>query len=434
MRLYKPNSWRRIFTFSALLFITTFTFIACKKVDSQLGANALDSADLLHSTQVDTFSLITYTAVSDSIITSKPAYSLLGSYRDPKFGSFNAGFYTQLRLSSLSPNFGDLSTITVDSLVLGLRYTGYYGNLNPQTVEVFQLTESISIDSSYYAFTTKSHSTTDLVESGYSTFTPNLSGKTVIGTDTVPKQLRIRLKNSLAMQLLTEANSSGTNFSSNENFLTYFKGMHVRVNNPTQATGDGGVFYFDIYDPLSKMTIYYTQGGVKKRFDFLINSSCANFNHVEVDNAGTNVQAVIDSPGLGQKEFYAQCMKTRAVIKMPTVTDLPKNAVIHKAQINLPIQYQTGSKYAPSPDLSASIMVNNKLSGIGVFGLYNSTTKQYTIDARNYMQALLTGKVTTDELIVSPRLYIISADRIVFNGPQSVNKNKPQLIITYTQF
>lgn len=434
MHLYKPYLWRKIIIFSALLFITTFISTSCKKVDSQLGANALDDGDLLHSKQVDTFSLVTYTVVDDSVITDNPAYALLGSYRDPKFGVFDASFYTQLRLSSLSPNFGDLSTITIDSLVLGLKYAGYYGKLTPQTVEVFEMQESIYIDSTYYAFTTKAHSNNDLVEAGYSNFTPNPVGKTVIGTDTVSKQLRIRLKNSLAMQFLTEANSSGTNFSSNDNFLTYFKGLHVRVNNPTQGNGEGGVFYFNIDDPLSKMTIYYSQAGVKKRFDFLINSSCADFNHVEVDNAGTSVQAVIDDSSLGQKEFYAQCLKTRAVIKMPTVANLPKNVVIHKAQINLPIAYQTGAIYTPPAELSASIRIDNQLSGIGVFGLYSNTTKQYTIDARNYMQALVTGKVTTDELIVSPRLYIIAADRIIFNGPKTVNKNKPQLIITYTQF
>lgn len=434
MIINDSNTWRKVFGLSATFLLALFLTVSCKKKDTNLGTNVLDPNDLLNSAQVDTFSLNTFTIEEDSVITDNPAYAVLGSYNDPKFGTFNANFYTQFRLSGVNPNFGDVSTITIDSIMLGLEYVGYNGDLSAQTVEVFELTESIDIDSTYYSFTTKTFSSTNLVEPGYETFTPAPNGTTVIGEDTVDTQLRIRLKNSLAQQFITEASSGGTNFSSNDNFLNYFKGLHVRVNNGAQASGTGGVFHFNLNDPLSKMTIYYTQDSSKKRFDLLINTDCADFNHVDINNAGKPVQNVINDTISGQKEYYAQAFKNRAVVKMAGLANLPKKAVIHKAELILPIQYMAGSKYVPSDELSVSARIDGILSGIGIYGLYDYYNKQYVVDVRNYAQALVSGKVSTTELILSPRFFITSAERVIFNGPNTINKKKPQLVITYTEF
>ncbi len=428
------NAWRKVFRLSATFFLVVSLLISCKKRESNIGKDVLDPNELLGSAQVDTFQLTTFAYAEDSVISDNPAFALLGSYNDPKFGTVNANFYTQLRLSGLNPNFGDLATLAIDSVMLGLEYAGYYGEFSPQTVEVYEMTESIDIDSTYYSFTTKNTSSTDLVEPGYGTFTPNPEGITVIGTDTVDTQLRIKLKNSLGTQMITEASSGGTNFSSNENFLSYFKGLHVRVNNGSQLSGKGGVFYFNINDPLSKLTIYYSQDGEQKTFDLLINSECADFNHVDINNAGKPVENVLNDTISGQTEYYAQAFKSRAVVKIPGMKKLPKNAIIHKAQLVLPVQYQTGAKYLPSDELSVAIQEDGKLSGIGVFGIFDYALKQYTVDVRTYLQALVSGQVSTDELIFSPRLFITSSDRVIFNGPNTINKKKPKLIVTYTTF
>ena len=430
----EKNSWRKVFKLSATFLLLFFVFTSCKKKDSAAGKDLMNPEDLLNSAQVDTFTLNTFSIAEDSLISDNPAYAVLGSYKDPKFGAVNANFYTQLRLSGLNPNFGDVSTITIDSVMLGLEYAGFYGEFSSQKVEVYEMTEAINIDSVYYSFSTKTTTSTDLVEPGYGTFTPDPEGITVIGSDTVDTQLRIKLKNALGTQLINEAASGGTNFTSNENFLSYFKGLHVRVNNASQLAGKGGVFYFNLNDPLSKMTVYYTQDGSQKTFDFLINSECADFNHVDIDNTGKPVQNVIDNPSSGQVEYYSQAFKSRAVVKMAGLKNLPTNAIIHKAELILPIQYQTGAKYLPPDELSVSAMINGKLSGIGVFGLYDYAFKHYTVDVRNYMQALVSGQISTDELILSPRLFITSAERVVFNGPNSTNKKKPKLVVTYTKF
>jgi hypothetical protein len=417
-----------------LIFTGLFLFMTSCRKESDLGKDTLNQDDLLGSSQIDTFSLQTYTIAEDSVISDNPAYAVLGSMNDPKFGTVNANFYTQFRLSGLNPDFGDISTLFIDSIVLGLEYVGFTGDLSTQTFEVYELTESLHIDSTYYAFTTKNVASENLMKPGYESIQPDPQGVTVIGEDTVDTQLRLRLKNSFAKRLILEANSSSGTFATNEAFLAYFKGLHVRVNNGAQPSGKGGVFYFNLNDPLSKMTIYYKQSGLPKTFDFLINTSCADFNHVEIDNTGKPVNQVISDTVSGQKEFYAQAFRSRAVVDLPGLANIPKTAVIHRAELILPTQYQLGSEYIPSTELLVAAKVDGKLSGIGVYGLYDYAQKQYFVDIRNFVQAYVSGKYDKTTLYLSPRFFITSAERVVFNGPLTNNKMKPKLLITYTTF
>lgn len=435
MNRIQRYSWRKVFTLSATFLLALFLIVSCKKKDTNLGLNNLDPNELLNSNSVDTFELITFTIEDDSVITKDPVYAVLGNYNDPKFGEMDASFYTQLRLSGVNPNFSG-GTIVIDSLILGLEYAGQYGDLNPLTLEVNEITEALHPDSMYYAFTTLGTSSINLIEPGYETITPDPSGVTVIGQDTVDTQLRIRLKNSLATDLITEA-TTGTSFASNDAFLGFFKGLRVKTTNGPQASGNGGIFYFNLNDPLSKMTIYYTQDGNQKKFDFVINSSCVDFNHVEIDNSGKPVQTVINDTVTGMVEYYAQAFKSRAVVQIPGLANLNKKTVIHKAELYLPVQYQTGSKYAPGFDLSVANRPSsnpNGLTSIGILATYDEFKKHFKADLRTYIQAVVTGNTPNSELVFSPRFFITSGDRIVFNGQNTINKKKPQLIITYTEY
>lgn len=428
--------WRKVILLSATFLFLVTIVLSCKKKENLLGLNGLDQDEMLHSSGIDTFTLITFTIEDDSVITKDPPSAVLGIYNDPKFGVMNASFYTQLRLSGINPNFGDISAITVDSLVLGLEYTGHYGDLSPLSLEVFELSESISKDSTYYSFSTLAHGSTNLIEPGFETIIPRPFGKTIIGTDTVDAQMRIRLRNSLAEDLINEA-ATGTAFASNDAFLDYFKGLVVRTNNPNPSSGVGGIYYFNLNDPLSKMTIYYTQAGSQKKFDFVINSNCVDFNHVDINNSGKPVAQVISDTVSGLKEFYAQAFKSRAVVQIPHLTKIPKKSIIHRAELYLPVQYQTGTKYAPGFDISVATRPKddpNGLLSVGVLGSYSEFGKLFKIDLRNYIQTVVSGIAPNNELILSPRFFITSADRIVFNGPNTTNKYSPKLIITYTEY
>ena len=432
-------AWRKGIALSATFLLSFFLIVSCKKKDKFIGQNHISSSELLASGGVDTFSLVTYTVQEDSTISDNPAFSILGSYSDPEFGPVNAEIYTQLRLAGVNPNFGDISTISIDSVVLGLQYAGYYGNTGDQTVEVFEINDvdGLSLDSTYYSFTTKSTTGSTLVPLGSETLNFNPSNQTVIGEDTVDAQLRIYLDTNFGWNIINEANSNPASFASNEAFLDFFKGFHIRTNNMAQMPGEGGLFYFSINDPLSKMTIYYTQDGTQKRYDLVINSECADFNHVDIQNAGTNVQTVIDTPSEGQKQFYAQSFGSRARVEIPGLDNLPKNAVVHKAILELPVQYQSGTPFHPGLDISVATYLSETdktLFSIGVIGGYDDFNKRFSFDMRNYVQAVVNGEAVNTGLVLSPILFITSGDRIIFNGPETANKVKPKLTIVYTEF
>lgn len=418
------------------LFIIFLFFASCKKKESIAGKDIIDEQEYLNS-KTDTLDLVTYTIAEDSTITDNPPNAVLGSYIDPKFGKLEAYFYTQFRLATLNPDFGDINSIQVDSFVLALEYAGYYGDLSAQTFQVMEMDESIYLDSTYYTFTDKNTKGSTLIPLGKETILPKPNDKTVIGEDTVDSQLRIPLDTNFARYLIEEAASGSASFSSNENFLNFFKGLKVKTENLDQSVGKGAIFYFDLDDPASKATIYFTQDGVGNSFDLLINSSCADFNHVNIQNTNYPIQAVLADSTKGLTEFYAQAFKHRAVVKVPEIENLPDNIIVHRADMTLPIQFQTGYRFKPGGFLSVSTKLkssDNNLTALPSLGEYSAIQKHFKIDLKNYVQAVHNGDIENTGVYLSPRFFINSAERIVFNGKNTTNKKKPQLIITYSTF
>ena len=422
--------------FFLLFVLATILISACKKKDTLVGQGVLNPDDYLNGITTDTFDLETYTIEEDSIITSNPPNTVLGSYKDPKFGDFDASFYTQFRLGSLNPVFGDPSQIVMDSFVLALKYVGYYGDLSAQTFEIYELDEDLSIDSNYYSFTTKNVKSSNLVRIGMGTITPKPNQTSIVGGDSLDAQLRIQLDTNFAKNLVLEANN-GTAFLTNEAFMTFFKGFYVKTNNPTQASGQGAAFYFNLNDAASKLTMYFKLAGINKTFDFLINSSCADFTHLEINNSGTSISAILQNQSLGVNEFYAQAFKHRAVVKIKHIKSLPANTIIHKASLTLPIQFQTGYRFVPGVSISVAAKLKSTdqyYTSLGTFGGFEEYEKHFRIDVRDYIQAVLKGSIDNMGLVISPRYFINSAERIIFNGKNTSNKKKPQLIVTYTTF
>lgn len=422
-----------------LILVTVFVsslLFSCTK-NKTLGKDVIDSEMYLNGTTVDTFDLITYTIEEDSSITDNASNVVLGSYNDPKFGEFDASFYSQVRLGGLNPDFGDLATIQIDSFVLALKYVGYYGDLSPQTFEVYELDDTLDLKSKYYSFTTKNAKSTNWVSPGKGTISPKPLTKTVIGNDTVDAQLRIPLDTNFARNFIEEATSGSATFVTNDDFLNYFKGIKVKTNNSVQTAGQGAIFYFNITDAASKMTIYFTQANVQKTYDFVINTDCADFTNVQVNNSGKPIDLILQDSTKGLKEFYAQAFKYRAIIKINGIENLPKNLVIHRADLSLPVQYQSGYRFKPGSSVSIATKLKAtdlNYTSLGILGEFNEGKKLFSVNLRTYVQALVNKEIENNGVVVSPRFFINSAERIVFNGKNTTNKTKPKLILTYTTY
>ena len=190
-------------------------------------------------------------------------------------------------------------------------------------------------------------------------------------------------------------------------------------------------------DPASKATIYFTQDTVSKTFDLLINTSCADFNHVDIDNSGYPIQNVLTDSINGLTEFYAQAFKHRAVVKIPGLKELSEKTVIHRADLTLPIQYQTGYRYRPGFSVSAATKLKStdlSYTSLGILGELDDNKKHFKLNLKNYVQAVVNKNIENNGVVVSPRFFITTAERIIFNGKNTTNKNRPKLIVTYTTY
>jgi hypothetical protein len=424
---------------SVLLLLLVFV-TACNKKESGLGKEIIDSNAILNGITTDTFELYTYSIIEDSTETKNASNVLLGSYIDPKFGKVDASFYTELRLPGLNPVFGDPDQIVIDSFVLALEYVGYYGDLSPQTFEVYELTDSLENASTtkYYQFSTLSTGNVNWVAPGKETISPDPINDAIVAGAEVDPQLRIHLDTNRAWDFINEATTNTATFSSNAAFQDFFKGLKIAVNNPNQNSGKGAILYLDVNNnPASKMTIYFKLDGVKKTYDFTINSNCADFTHIEHQQDNTPVAALLADSTLGQNAFYAQANKLRAMVKIPGLDQLPDNIVIHRADLNLPVQFQTGYRYKPGSRITAASKLAASdvyYTSLGIAGLYSDANKQYELDIRAYLQSLVNGKLENTGIVVSPLFFRNSAERIVFNGVETTNKKKPKLVVTYTTY
>lgn len=439
MNLSKPLLWRKGLLLSATFLISLLVITSCKKKENTLGQSSLSQNELMNSGSIDTFSLTTYSVFDDSIITYNQFTSnlgLLGSYVDPVFGKFEAGFYAQLRLEGFDPYFGNLNTLVVDSFVLSLEYTGQYGDDSEQNIEVYEVLEDMSKDSTYYSFSQFNTGTDNLLFPGTGALNFDSDQLTVVGDDTLNvSQLRIPLSTAYAKQMITDA-ANGNDFSSNDDFLQYFKGIYVKVDNPAQSNSEGNIGYFNLVDADSKATIYYTQNGVQEEFQFLITTSSVIVNHAEsnTEGSGVSVQNVINDTISGQTQYYAQAFGTRAAIDIPGLSNIPENAIVHEAVLSLPVEHHTASKLTPGSRSSVTVDIEGTLFSIASNAEYNSYTKSFDVDIRNYVQSVINDDIENKTLFVTPLNQNNSADRIIFNGPLTSNKSKPELRILYTVF
>lgn len=429
--------WRGVIKSLATFLCLVVIASACKKKENPLGVSALPSGSELSTQGVDSFSLLTYCELEDSTFSKNARFNLLGSYIDPVFGNYNASFYTQFTPSTLKPAFP--VDIKIDSFVLAIEYGGYYGELDPQLIEVYQITEDLLEDEDYYTFSTTANNGINLVPTANNEglIKPAPLTSSIVGGDTTAPQLRIPLDTNLARTFINDALNTAS-FDSEENFLDYFKGIQVKTNNGLQIPGKQGVLYLNSASPDSKLTIYYTNNGEENTFDFLISASSIDYNSVSITNAGTDVQAVLDNLSEGMDQFYAQAANIRAKIDIPGIANIPKNSIIHSAQLILPVSYYNQSTLYPSTFVSLSsrlVKDDSRLFSLPTSEVqFDTDRKSYVIDIRTYIQNVISGEYENNGIILSPSFFNTSAERIIFNGTETINKDKPVLSIEYTTY
>ena len=138
--------------------------------NKEFGLEVDPESSSVNAIYCDTFSLVSFSVISDSINTDElNGPSPLGNYIDPVFGEVNAAIITQIRIEQaydFKPINGTINDIVVDSVVMYLAIDGNYGEIEKQEFIVEILDEDIFKDSTYNNKTFLNTKSVNLSESG----------------------------------------------------------------------------------------------------------------------------------------------------------------------------------------------------------------------------------------------------------------------------
>ena len=424
------NSKRRILlSFFIISLLTILVLFSCKKDPYEVGIDLLPPSDTIKVKTTDTCTVIAYTVRVDSITTSNFSTLSLGSIADPVFGNSTIGSYIQLQPSSSSVDFG--TAPAVDSLILMLYYSGYYGDTTTeQRIRVYELSEDLHIDSAYFSNMHTRNYQNVLAEMS---FKPRPKYSVKVNGTMYSAHLRINLSkitNYFANKLLYGPPSV---YASTAMFNSFMKGLYIET---LQQSLKGALLNFTISESLSKMTLYFhNQSSDSLNYSFLLNTGCARYLHIDHNNyfdadQGLKQQVLNHDTLLGQNMLFLQGLGgTRIKFRMPYLKNFAKNSKIAINDALLLLKNpETDTTLKAPPNLilirdSSGYFgsVIDELEGTSYFGgMYNSAERTYYFRLTRHVQKLISGYYPINrELYIQvndPFTSVLYTNRVMING------------------
>jgi hypothetical protein len=433
--VYKNKFYLIVCVISGILVLTS-----CNKKPEIIGLDLVDNNKIPVNTAV--FSVSAFSSVEDSVLTDETTINLLGCRYSETFGLTVASIYTHLRLSQLSPDFGDVLQPDSASAFLTLVYTGYYGNIStPQTVRIYEITEDFYADSTYYS---KSSLDVSDIELASYTFFPNPDDSVSVNDSTkVAAELRIPLESEFINKILFPQDTSV--LTSNENFIEYFKGIYITIDSRS-ALHEGAILYFNLLDTRSKVTIYYNDS---LSFDLVFNQNTARFgnfyhNYSMSTNQNFLEQIYLNDTTKGNQGLYLQGLAgIKTTIRIPSLQEWvnTNNYVINEAKLIIPA-YESGEYLLPADKLllfklnesGYPVFTTDQLEGDNYFGgSLNDSTYSYQFRLSFYIQELLNGAPDYG-LVMYMSGKTIKANETLLYGtdPSLLDLKRMELRIIYT--
>lgn len=425
-----------------------WVFASCKKSPETIGNNLISDDSYIGVYHTDTTEIVCH-SYFDSVTTNNASSALLGAMHDPVFGTTEAGFYTQFRPSVAGQNFGN--SPVVDSLVLQLCLTGYYGDtMAVQTVHAYEITDSLSFENTYYGYSTVATGVIDHAN-GYQ-FSPRPKSTVhIIGTDTVTQPvIRIPLSQELGNYLV---NLDTTAYSRPDLFKDHFKGLYVTC---APVSLNGSICSISLTNnTYTLLQLYYHNAATPEkamRYNFYVTSSDTYFNHFDHDYTQGSPEFVSqlldDQTALGQSTVYLQTMGgVRAKVLFPNLSHWGDtldgcHIVVNEARLVLPASVaHTDSIYkAPTNYIllgfnadSTTYLLPDYYEGSNFFdGTYNTSNQSVSFRITEYIQNMIMGKKDNLGLSLGINGASYNATRYVINGPDATTGEKMRLEVTYS--
>jgi Fe-S cluster biosynthesis and repair protein YggX len=423
-------------------FLTILVVAGCKNDPDEIGIGILPDDEKLSVLFSDTTTVRVHSVFSDSVKTDKTSRSMLGSYFDPVFGVSAVSICTQVRLSSVSVDFG--SNPVLDSIVLSLEYMpianpaggdpiyAYGDTTTIQTISIYQIDEDIFFDSAYYSNTEVAFKQPAIAGVNVS-FRP--SDSIIVDTSRVKAQLRIPLSETFGNSII---NASDEALGSGDGFLNFLKGLYI---SPEPVNSGGAIVFIDLLASASRLTIYYkNDDGENQSYPFLISDQSARFmNFSHNYELGSNEFVAQLNGGLesASEKFYLQALGgVQAVVSFPYLKDWfnDQSIIVNEAKLILTNDDPNNDFFPPGnlflftlKDDGTTGFLDEQFEGEAYFGgKYNANNDQYFFRITQQLQKILTGDVDNTLFSMGVSGASLAPNRVVLIGYDPADSEKKQ--------
>ena len=422
-------------------FLSLFIFISLAVIFSRcgedpmfIGRNLLPPSDNINLKADTTTEIIAYTATAKPIITTSNDKYLLGSFNDPVFGYSEASFITQMDAIS-AINLPE--TRVIDSLVIQLEITGYYGDsLSTQTLQIYEVTEDIVTDSVYFSDTNPDE----------------LINSTLLGsTDFVISDSIVHLHITDPEYLNKFKLTTDTVFSNNLYFREVFKGLFFKTGQ--QFEHGGGVAYLNLSSQITNMILYYdtvkvVNDSANFAYQIYLGYYSNAFNIYNSNYTSYPPEAGLNNPDTQDSVLFSTSMAGLDIrLRFPDLEKWRerKPVSIVKAELFLYVedslyQWKDHNQYPQRYFLytidsldNYQILYDYNLSAEVFNGYYDVTQNMYKFNISYYLQWYLDGKLDKSELALITTNNHAAANRVLLKSPLATGKRRMQLKVIYTE-
>jgi len=427
---------------SLFLIISLSAFISCKQ-PKEVGLEIQPLSDKAN-TLIDTSVRFSSISQLDTILGTKgTSLNMVGKIYDSNFGFTTAGIVTQIRMNTSTISFTD---VELDSMVLLLKSDQtYYGDLNAiHNIKIYEIKEDLSNSNTYYSYNKPNVTEADLIQQ-VSTSVNEILNYIGDGDSSV---LKVKITNQNFINKFINATS--TNLSSNDEFIKFFKGLYITVDENliqiplVNNDMSGSMIYFKLNGTNSGLRLYcHEKDSTLKKIFFEINSDCPrynNFNHYSYAHASTTLSKQLFNNDFSQGNIncFLQPMggittKINSLNFLNTFTE-DKKYLIHKAEIIFQMdEIMQGSKEPPSKlmiiarNSEGSLVYLTDYAEAHFDGNYNATNKLYRFNITRHVQEQIAAKKEIELIVLNGGGTAIYANSLVIKGGNSI-----KLEVTYS--
>ena len=446
--LFLNNTWSKI----AIMLFSTF-FFSCEDPIG-IAIDTPSTGGQVVTLFTDTVKVASSTVMLDSTVTSGQSSGVIGSYKDPIFGTVSAKSFAQITLPYLSSSSSyavldfpaaDVGLTVYDSVYVYLAHDSFvYGDsTKPITLAVHRLTEDFVSSKNYTQDNVLGYNPTPMASKVLSF--KDLKRSYSTAQDSL---LKYKLPNTFGQELYDLiGKDAGTTI---DKFTSAVKGFAFVANQDA-----GAVYGLSISN--SYIQLYYHTTNSTDRKSIPLTFLSQRFSQIKGDKKGTvlqNLQLLQSIPGnLTNNKTYMQTgLGISTKMQFPSLAALQKNKgiTINKAELIIEpdLDQITGNFRPPAQFALVQIGNDNRLkktssnvvdyvaldaiSGTQFVAAYSSTNNNYSFNFTSYLQDLINKKQTSEGLVLVPSVLTTTSIGINNTNVSRVVFKKIKLNVYYS--